>query len=68
MSELFDVVAVDIKANTVRLMAESKTAANAEAVERMAIMRRGVNTEFYASVPAGKYKEGDTWGFPRSTK
>jgi hypothetical protein len=61
MSALFDVVAVDLESRTVRLMAEGKTAVNAYAVETMAVMRRGVDAEFFASVPTGKYKEGDLW-------
>lgn len=52
MSDLFDVVAVTIKApHAKRLLAERKTEANAEAIINMAVMRRGVDEEFYAAVP-----------------
>jgi hypothetical protein len=27
----------------------------------MAVMRRGVEEEFYSKVPAGAYHEGDEW-------
>jgi hypothetical protein len=58
---LYDVVAVNIQSGRVRLMAEGKTRDNAEAVVTMAVMRRGVEEEFYAEVPAGAYHEGDDW-------
>lgn len=57
----YDVVAVNLETNDVRLMAEGKTYDNAEAVVKMAVMRRGVDEEFFAEVPAGKYKTGDKW-------
>ena len=58
---MFDVVAVNIKTGIVRLMAQSKSQPNAEAIVKMAVMRRGVEDEFFADVPQGKYKEGDKW-------
>lgn len=61
MDALFDVVAVGLKTNKVRMMAEGKTARNAEAIVNMAVMRRGVDEEFFSEVPAGRYKEGDEW-------
>jgi hypothetical protein len=58
----FDVVAVRIEApHTVRLLDTNKTEAAAEGVVKFAVYRRGVETEFYAAVPAGKYIDGDTW-------
>lgn len=61
MNELFDVVAVNINSSKVRLMADGKTKDNALALVWIAVARRGVNEEFFAEVPAGKYKEGDVW-------
>ena len=61
MNEQFDVVAVNIENNTVRLMAQGKDSANAEAIVRIAVMRRGVDEEFFSDVPSGKYKDGDKW-------
>lgn len=62
MSELFDVVEVDIASRTVRMMTDApKDERNAEAIERMAIMRRSTNGNFFATVPAGKYADGDTF-------
>lgn len=58
---LFDVIAVNIETNKVRMMATGKTERNAEAIEQMAVMRRGVEEEFFASVPAGLYKDGDDY-------
>lgn len=56
-----DVVAVNLETNKVRLIAESKTERNAEAIETMAVMRRGVEEEFFSVVNHGAYKEGDDW-------
>lgn len=58
---LFDVVAVGIDSNVVRLLDTGKTKENAEAIVKLAVMRRGVNEEFFAEVPAGKYRDGDQW-------
>ena len=59
---LFDTVAVNIEANTVRFFGRDKTYANAEAIVNMAVMRRGVDEEFYSVTPAGFYKaEGEQW-------
>ena len=61
MPELYDVVAVNLETKAVRFMAEKQDQRNAEAVVYLAVMRRGVDTEFYAEVPAGMYQDGDTW-------
>lgn len=58
---LFDVVAVNLRSHLVRLIAESKTEPNADAIETMAVMRRGVEEEFFVTVPNGSYKEGESW-------
>lgn len=57
----YDVVAVSQKTSKVRLIGENKTKENAEAIETMAVIRRGVDEEFFATVPAGMYKEGDKY-------
>ena len=58
---MFDVIEVDIETRKVRIMTDKpKDAANAEAIERMALMRRGDGTNFFDTVPAGKYADGDT--------
>lgn len=62
MPDLFDVVAVKISTGKVSsILAEGKTERNAEAIVSMAVARRGVTTEFYSEVPAGKFKEGDLY-------
>ena len=48
---LWDVVAVTIRTGERRLMDEKKTERNAEAFIQMAVMRRGVETEFYIKEP-----------------
>jgi hypothetical protein len=62
MSDLFDVIAVNLDTFKVRLMVQGKTAANAEAIVKNAVLRRGVAEEFFVDVPNGTYAEGDTWG------
>ena len=57
----FDVIAVNLETVRVRLIAEDKTERNADAIENMAVMRRGVEEEFFVTVPHGVYKDGDTW-------
>jgi hypothetical protein len=61
MKAMYDVVAVSVESNAVRLMATNKDRKNAEAIVNMAVMRRGVDEEFFAEVPAGLYAEGDQW-------
>lgn len=58
---LFDVVAVAMRGSAVRVIAQGKTAKNAEAITCTAVIRRGVDKEFFAEVPAGMYKDGDAW-------
>jgi len=65
MSEekLYDVLEVSIRTSKVLgLMGERKTERNAEAIERMAVMRRGLKTSIYVTVPTGSKKVGDTYG------
>lgn len=59
--KLFDVVEVDTDTMKITLMAENKTKKNAEAIESFAIMRRGNDSNFFTSVPAGKYSNGDKY-------
>lgn len=63
--ELFDVLGVRLDTGVVRFMGKSKTEANAEAIVTMAVMRRGVEEEFFVTVPEGSYREGDIWEGPR---
>ena len=56
-----DVLAVKIADHSVRIMARGKSIPNAEAFINMAVLRRGVDTEFYVAVPNGEYREGDIW-------
>lgn len=58
---LYDVLAVDMKTHRVTLIGEGKTARNAEAIEAMAVMRRGVDDEIFVTVKAGNYQDGDEW-------
>lgn len=49
---VFKVVAVTIATGAERLIAENKTKPNAEAIRDMAVIRRGVETEFFKVVRA----------------
>jgi hypothetical protein len=66
--QLYDVVAVSIvntdparPYKTVRLIAKEKDWRIADAIETMAIARRGVGEEFFAIVPHGAYRTGEEW-------
>ncbi len=61
VADLYDVVAVSLKTNKVRILASEKTKPNAEAIVNMAIARRGLDEEFYAEVPANEYRDGTQW-------
>ena len=62
MDGMFDVWAINIETLKVRLLAENKTERNAFATMEMAVIRRGLDEEFYSYSPSGKYKDGDKWG------
>jgi hypothetical protein len=51
MKELFDVIAVNIATGAERFIDQNKTRDNAEAIISMAVMRRGVDEEFFMAVP-----------------
>jgi hypothetical protein len=50
---IFDVVAVNLETGVERHLATGKTERNAEAILKMAVMRRGVDEEIFKTVPAG---------------
>lgn len=58
----YDVIAVNIKTHQVRMIAHDKDARNAEAIIKMAVMRRGIEEEFYTTAAHGAIKDGDQWG------
>jgi hypothetical protein len=64
----YDVVAVDIESGVVRIIAHAKDEENAEAIVKMAVMRRGVDEEFFSAVPEATYQEGDFWKGPWHTR
>ena len=59
-----DVIAVDIQSWTVRFMAQGLDERNAEAVKGLAMMRHGVDAEFFVVVDANIYATGDAYGAP----
>ncbi len=58
---LYDVLEVDLRTMTVTLMGKSKSAENAEAIEKMAIMRRATDDNFFVTVPTGLFRDGDVY-------
>lgn len=59
MDSMFDVCA--IRDGVVIWASGPYDAENAEAVERMAIMRQGCEDQFFATCAPSQYKEGDKW-------
>ncbi len=60
MSNLLDVVEVQIKApHRIRVIERNKSEQNAEAIVKMAVMRRGVEDSFFMTKPAGQFNDGD---------
>lgn len=59
--ERFDVVAVNICTNVVRVIAVDKDRRDADAIVQMAVMRRGVEEEFFAAVECGCLRDGDQY-------
>jgi len=58
-TDLFDVIATRIKPPHVRRVMDcGMTADRAEGYIRMAVMRRGVEDEFYTAVPSGSVQDG----------
>jgi hypothetical protein len=51
---LYDVLAVNIETREERVMATGLTAGNADACVAMAVMRRGVDVEFFKAVPSSE--------------
>ena len=49
--KLFDVVAVNLKDKSTRIIASAKSEKEAEAIVAMAVMRRGVDEEFFRTSP-----------------
>lgn len=47
---LWDVIAIDLITHNARLMASAKSEADADAIVKMAVMRRGVETEIFKAV------------------
>jgi hypothetical protein len=59
---LLDVIEVEFAApHRVRRIATDKTPENAEATVKMAVMRRGVQSHFFTTSIAGKYRDGDNF-------
>lgn len=50
-TKLFNVIAISIKGGGRRIIAELKTEDNAKAIVKMAVMRRGVEEEFFTIEP-----------------
>ena len=49
--ELYDVIAVNRQSKEERVLATGETRKDAEAIVKMAVMRRGLDKEFFKKVP-----------------
>lgn len=58
--DFFDVVEVG-DTHVIEIVAEYKTRRNADAIEDMAVMRRGCDKSFFCVVPHDAYQAGDRW-------
>jgi hypothetical protein len=56
---LFDVIATNLRTGKRRILAARRSERNADAVVMMAVMRRGVDEEFYSVVPAGSVQDNE---------
>lgn len=60
----YDVLGVNLKTRIVRVMGKDLNESDADAFERMAVLRRGVEEEFFVTVPHDFYANGDRWEPP----
>jgi len=58
--ELYDVIGVNIETGAERFIAHRKTLPNAQAIVNLAVMRRGVDEEFFKEVPCPYQIKGTT--------
>ena len=59
---LYDVLGVKMHGpSTVRVMGRNLTLPNAEAYIKFAVVRRGVEEEFFVETAAGAYTDGEIW-------
>jgi len=58
---LFDVVAINLENHTVRVFYRNKDERNADAIINMAVIRRGVEKEFYVKTTPFQYNDGDKY-------
>lgn len=60
--DLLDVLEVQLAPpHKVRVIDTEKTERNAEAIVKMAVMRRGVECSFFTTAPARKFRDGDSY-------
>lgn len=57
----FDVIGVSLEGWRVRVMDTERTKDCAEGFVSMAVTRRGLDSEFFTTVPSQQYKDGDKW-------
>jgi hypothetical protein len=64
MTKLYDVIEVGMdKPHPVRLIDQSKSLKQANAIIEMAVARRGVKDHFFTTVNPDSYKDGDPYRF-----
>ncbi len=64
MTKLYDVIEVGMeKPHPVRIIDQSKSLKNADAIIAMAVARRGVAGHFFTTVRPDAYKDGEPYRF-----
>lgn len=64
MTKLYDVIEVEMeKPHKVRLIDQSKSLKQADAIIHMAVARRGVEDHFFTTVRPDQYKDGEPYRF-----
>jgi hypothetical protein len=56
----WDVIAVNLATHKIRILDHDKDFENADAIVRMAVLRRGTQEEIFKLVRSGAYAEGDS--------
>lgn len=62
--KLYDVIEVGMKKpHPVRIIDRDKAMKDADAIVKMAVMRRGVEAHFFTTVEPGAYSDGEPYRF-----
>lgn len=57
----YDVLRVDLATKVVTVLERDKSQQSAALSETVAVMRSGVENQFFVTAPTGQYNDGDVW-------